>query len=51
MTAFETSRRGFLAAGAGLMLSLALPLGKARADRCGGRDPVCPQRLYPHRHR
>ncbi len=32
MTAIETSRRGFLAAGAGLMLSLALPLGKARAQ-------------------
>ena len=32
MTAFETSRRGFLAAGAGLMLSLSLPLGKARAQ-------------------
>lgn len=32
MTAFQTSRRGFLAAGAGLMLSLALPLGRARAQ-------------------
>ncbi|NHF73253.1 xanthine dehydrogenase family protein molybdopterin-binding subunit [Paracoccus xiamenensis] len=32
MTAFQTSRRGFLAAGAGLMLSLTLPLGRARAQ-------------------
>lgn len=32
MTAFETSRRGFLAAGAGLMLSLSVPMGKARAQ-------------------
>lgn len=48
MTAMHTTRRGFLAGSAGLMLALTLPLPKARA--AGRGRAFRAERLYPHRH-
>ena len=43
MTAMQTTRRGFLAGGAGLMLALTLPLNKARAQAAAtAAEPFAP---------